>query len=130
MGEEPYCIVCGCIPDVAGRSPSAQRAIAAISLGLGLLLFALFIDYMVVSFSGSGFFKDQIQDLNNMGTRRHPLGSTIAWIVFILGFAGVSHAFYIMYPKAARANARANRNRNAYWNYEDDKPWWQRRNRW
>lgn len=125
--NEPCCLLCGGVRGYVG-SGRAQRVKATLALGLGLIFFAVFANFMCVLAFDTGIYVREIQQMYQAGGRRS-VGGSVAWIFFMLGFSLCWYALAIFFPKDMRDYRRQHRNDNAYWNYEDDKPWWKRR-RW
>jgi len=124
---EPCCIWCGCVEGVGAGSKGVQKSLGAISLIAGLILFLVFANFVFVRMTGSGMFAAEIKQLYQMRSRRGATGSTgatLAWIILVIGFFFAYFGFSVLFPRASRR--RSPSVGRAYWDYEDDQPWWKR----
>lgn len=126
VGDQPCCTLCGCVEGMGAGSRRRQRFLGSISLIAGLIVMAGFLNFMVVLATDSGLYSEQIQALYRAGSRRSSVGSTVATILLAVGLFFCCFGFAVLSPRPNRRSRPPSMD-GAYWNYEDDKPWWKRR---
>ena len=118
--NEFYCLICGHVRGAAGTTLRNQRVVGTITGILGLALFALSIFLILSSISD-----DELLSRHSQNTSTSFVAT---WIFMIVGLCFCAYAYSIFFPRQSLQGQRNSRDGRAYWNYDDEKPWYRRRN--